>query len=349
MKKLRYYLTAGLICALLPAAVSQAGTHKQSQSPVFSVPASSISGAAQSQARSVAVMQAKSAKPSSDPVRTQKAAQVQPAASTAALTPEPDPALTPSPVVISVPEPVLTPAPALTPVPDPVFTPAPVLTPAPDPVLTPASGSAKVPDPTQTPTPRPTKVPDPTRTPTVTPKPSTKDTLPEKGTLLTDMYGNTYKVARKGVSLQFVSPSPLFPDFVVIPARTQIRGVSYKVTSIANGACDGNTRITSVSISSYVTSIGKNAFRGCKKLRILNIPSRVSKIGSKAFYNCIRLCRIRISGSSLTSVGSNAFYKAGSKAGREVIVSVEEANLKKYRKMLRNAKMDSSALFRPIV
>lgn len=226
----------------------------------------------------------------------------------------------------------------------PVSTPVLTPTPVPETALTP------VPEPTQPPAPQPTSAPAPALTPTPrpisTPVPSPTVTLPEKGAQVTDSYGNIYKVTKKGISLQFIAPSPVFPQVVVIPARTQIGGVSYKVTSIGNNAFSGNNRLTKVSISSYVTAIGKNAFRNCTKLRTIYIPPRVTRIGNKAFYNCSRLCRIRIAATSLNSIGTNAFYKTGSKYSKNVLVFLDSSRLKKYRKMLKAAGLSDTAVFK---
>ena len=55
------------------------------------------------------------------------------------------------------------------------------------------------------------------------------------------------------------------------------------VTSIGNGAFDGCSGLTSVTIGNSVKSIGYSAFEGCSGLTSVTIPKSVTSIGEKAF------------------------------------------------------------------
>ena len=98
---------------------------------------------------------------------------------------------------------------------------------------------------------------------------------------------------------------------VTIPAQVTIDGKQYKITYIENNAFKGNKKLKKVVIGKYVTKIGKNAFLNCKKLK-----------------------QITFKGTSVKSIGKNAFKgvpkSAKAKAPKKV--------LKKYKKMLKKAK-----------
>lgn len=107
---------------------------------------------------------------------------------------------------------------------------------------------------------------------------------------------------------------------IKIPARLDINGQYYNVTSIANGAFrnkDGKrlpngdaapmgAPLTKIDLSAatYLTSIGNEAFQNCTSLESLTIPASVRTIGTKAFENSgIRTLRLeRISALSYSSL-----------------------------------------------
>lgn len=57
------------------------------------------------------------------------------------------------------------------------------------------------------------------------------------------------------------------------------------MTSIADGAFQGCTGLTSIELPNTITTIGKNAFDGCSGLIIIKIGKGIKEIGSKAFAN----------------------------------------------------------------
>ena len=78
-----------------------------------------------------------------------------------------------------------------------------------------------------------------------------------------------------------------FSGEIVIPESVEHEGVTHSVTGIGNGAFDGCSGLTSVTIPNSVTSIGESAFKGCSGLTSVTIPNSVESIGLRAFYGCI--------------------------------------------------------------
>ena len=119
------------------------------------------------------------------------------------------------------------------------------------------------------------------------------------------------------------------------------------VTSIGNHAFSGCSSLSSVELPSSVGSIGYNAFYGCSSLSSVELPSSVTSIGSGAFSGCSSISSINVDNentkytsiegvlfnkgktqiieypggrkeesynipSSITSIGSYAFYRCSS-------------------------------------
>ena len=72
---------------------------------------------------------------------------------------------------------------------------------------------------------------------------------------------------------------------IVVEASVVINGKSYNVTSIADGAFQGCTELTSIEIPATITTVGANAFNGCSSLIVIKIGKNIKEIGSKAFAN----------------------------------------------------------------
>ena len=78
------------------------------------------------------------------------------------------------------------------------------------------------------------------------------------------------------------------------------------VGAIPDGACNGRSNLTSVTIGSNITSIGVSAFESCSGLTSVTIGSNITSIGVSAFQSCSGLTSVTI-GNSVTSIGNNAF------------------------------------------
>lgn len=69
----------------------------------------------------------------------------------------------------------------------------------------------------------------------------------------------------------------------VITVPAEIDGIS--VVKINEGAFNGNTTLTSVTVSEGVKDIGASAFENCTSLATISLPTTVIHIGEKAIYN----------------------------------------------------------------
>ena len=99
---------------------------------------------------------------------------------------------------------------------------------------------------------------------------------------------------------------------VSIPASVELNSISYKVTSIAESAFNGNTKLESLTLSEDVKKIGSNAFKGCKNLKKMWLPSTLNEIDEAAFDGCDNVAYICLKNSTPPSVKDNSFsaYKA---------------------------------------
>ena len=79
-----------------------------------------------------------------------------------------------------------------------------------------------------------------------------------------------------------------------------------RVTRIGNSAFYGCSGLTSVIIPECVTTIGYAAFFGCKGLNSMYIPNGVTSIGNYTFSSCSGLTLVSIP-NSVTSIGNYAF------------------------------------------
>jgi len=281
-----------------------------------------------------------------------------------APTATPAPTSTPIPTVTPTATPTVSPtmSPTVTPTPTVTQTPEPTATPTPEPQVTstptptPEALVTSTPTPTPSPTPKPTVTP--TETPAVTPTPTK---APEKALSVGSTFkkqGLVYKV-KKGSTVECAKPTSKTLTKVTIPDTVTVGNKKYKVTSIGANAFSGNKKLTTVKIGKYVMIVGNNAFANCAKLKNVTIGAAVTTIGNKAFFKCTslqklvipasvkkigqqvfygdkKLTQITVKGSSISSVGKNAFSGVPAKAK----VKVPKKKAAKYKKLFQAAGMN---------
>jgi hypothetical protein len=122
---------------------------------------------------------------------------------------------------------------------------------------------------------------------------------------------------------------------VVIPDTVKINDVTYKVTSVLDGALKNNKKVANISVGKNVTSIGKNAFKNCKKLKTVTLKAtNLQSIGANAFCGDKNLKTITIKSSKLTSksVGKNAFKGTNKK----LTIKAPKKKVSAYKKLLKS-------------
>lgn len=273
------------------------------------------------------------------------------------------------PIIVPTPAPTLMPTP--TAVPDESAGPKPSAKPTKEPESSPI--------PSQTPleTQEPGDSPAPSQTPAETKEPMASETpVPKqpgrnkaikKGQRMV-VKGAKYKIEKTGQNrvVEYLKPVSGGKTAVTVPATVKIKGNTYKVTSVGNGAFKNNRRIKSVKIGKNVRTIGRQAFSGCKKLAkvemgknvsiirdnafskcsgltMITIPEKVDKIGDRAFSQCRKLQYILVKTKKLTqnNVG-NKVFSGGYYAPR---VKTDKSVWKKYSAIFMSKGMAGKALF----
>ena len=91
---------------------------------------------------------------------------------------------------------------------------------------------------------------------------------------------------------------------IVIPA-TSPKGVP--VVSVAAGAFENDTKITSIVLPEGLDRIQEGAFKNCTSLKSVKIPDSVDTIRESAFFGCTALEEAKLP-ASLFQLGDNAFW-----------------------------------------
>lgn len=192
----------------------------------------------------------------------------------------------------------------------------------------------------------------------------------EEGDMLTDSESNAdYEIIdlENGTgTVKYLSPNAN-SQIIKIPETVTVYGVTYKVTSIGEGAFEDNKNVTRIIMGSNITNIEKNAFKGCSYLTSVIIGNNVTQIGNKAFYKCKNLTKITIP-SKINKIGKQAFYgckrlkkitikttkltnkRIGSKAFKgtyeRAMVKVPKSKLKIYQTILKEKGISKKAKIR---
>ncbi len=188
----------------------------------------------------------------------------------------------------------------------------------------------------------------PTPNPT-TPSNPKKDDTQQKPKAVPAKKGTTLTVSSKKLKVKVTSSSKKNPTVTVtkitdkkakkltIPASVKVKGVTYKVTGIADKAFKNNKKLTTVTIGNNVTKIGKEAFSGCSALKKVTIGKNVTSIGNKAFYKCTKLASVTIP-AKVTTIGNSAF--SGCKKLKTITVTagkLQKINKNAFKGIKKNA------------
>lgn len=118
---------------------------------------------------------------------------------------------------------------------------------------------------------------------------------------------------------------------IIVPDTITLDKKSYKVTSVAASAFKNFKKAATAVIGKNVVTIGDSAFAGCVKLKKITINSTgLTSIGKKAFQKCKALKKITIKSKVLKTAGKGAFKGIHSKA----VIKVPAAKRKNYAKIL---------------
>ena len=226
--------------------------------------------------------------------------------------------------------------------------PKPMPSPEPSAPTTPATPTAPSPSPSPTPAPAPAPAPAPTP-PEAPATPSSPDAAeapqrPAAGDIAT---------IGAGVSLlRFAIVTPADESgkggtAAVIgcaksakaingPAKVEICGAAYRVTSISAGAFKNSKKLERVAMAKSVAVIGASSLDGCAKLTSLTVGSGVKRIGSRALRGCKSLTTVTIVAKRLPQSAVNNLV-AGSRV-KTVVVRGSAASLKRYQKQFSREK-----------
>lgn len=94
-----------------------------------------------------------------------------------------------------------------------------------------------------------------------------------------------------------------FGDFV-IPSEIKVKGISYDVTTIGNGAFSGCASLTAITIPKHINVV--TGFSNCKELSSVTIENGVANIAFGAFFGCVSLKQVIIP-ESITKIEFSIF------------------------------------------
>ena len=108
---------------------------------------------------------------------------------------------------------------------------------------------------------------------------------------------------------QYWTNGVMYLNKVLVAVKPFVAGnlvVKNGTTAIADGAFEGCSKLTSITLPESVTSIRDKAFWECSSLTSVTIGNGVTSIGERAFLGCSSLTSITIP-ESVTSIGYAAF------------------------------------------
>ena len=102
----------------------------------------------------------------------------------------------------------------------------------------------------------------------------------------------------------------VFQNQTTITSFSELRNFT-SLTSIADDAFNGCSKLTSLVIPESVTSIGARAFAGCSKITSLVLPAGITSIGAEAFSGCHSLQALSLP-AGITTIADGTFKDCAS-------------------------------------
>ena len=118
--------------------------------------------------------------------------------------------------------------------------------------------------------------------------------------------GGIYSLNLEKGTATLKKPAKSSSKSLTIADSVEANETSYPVTAIANAACKGMNKLTTVTIGAKVTTIGKSAFEACPKLKTVKGGAKVTTIGDSAFRKCAKLAQFTIP-ENVNKIGKKAF------------------------------------------
>lgn len=130
--------------------------------------------------------------------------------------------------------------------------------------------------------------------------------------LLTAVVGLLYSLGVRADYYEGTDGFFYIQDLQTHTAQVTYKQINGKRANVAGGCYAGDKHIPATTTDRLgnvynVTSISPDAFSGCTNLQLVKIPSTVKTIGNNAFYGCTSLKVVTIEGSTLNTIGDNAF------------------------------------------
>lgn len=117
---------------------------------------------------------------------------------------------------------------------------------------------------------------------------------------------------------------------IAIPAKVEIGGAAYSVTSISARAFKNSKKLEKVTMAKSITAIGTRSFEGCTKLTSLTVGKGVAQIGPRVLRGRKSLGVVTIAAKHLPQ--SAAINLIAGSSIKTVKVRVGKADAKRYQK-----------------
>ena len=134
---------------------------------------------------------------------------------------------------------------------------------------------------------------------------NTQGKIPKKGTVLTHKSSKGKYVvsstSKTNPTVTYKQTTNKKAKNITIPATITVKGITYKVTAIADNAFKNNKKVTKVTVGKNITQIGKNAFYGCKNLKNIVVKStKLKKVGKNTFKGIHAKAKIQVPSKKLS-------------------------------------------------